>query len=70
VIASSTYARVWRRACVLGLTPRQVASPLGGRPYDRAGHSVDVLLNVYAKCIDGQAASVNDRIQRALRGQR
>jgi hypothetical protein len=35
---------------------------------ERAGHSVDVLLKVYAKCIDGQAASVNARIQQALRG--
>lgn len=35
----------------------------------RAGHSVDVLLKVYAKCIDGQAASVNARIQQALRGE-
>lgn len=32
----------------------------------RAGHSVDVLLKVYAKCIDGQEASVNQRIEEAL----
>jgi integrase len=89
VIASSTYSRVWKRARQFALTPRQVASPLAGRPYDlrhacvslwlnagvpapevaeRAGHPVDVLLKVYAKCIDGQAASVNARIQQALRG--
>ncbi|MFG1887068.1 hypothetical protein ACGFIR_04265 [Micromonospora sp. NPDC049051] len=34
----------------------------------RAGHSVDVLLKVYAKCIDGQEATVNQRIQAALGG--
>ncbi|MGW4463022.1 tyrosine-type recombinase/integrase [Micromonospora sp. NPDC004704] len=37
---------------------------------ERAGHSVDVLLKVYAKCIDGQEATVNQRITDALRGQR
>lgn len=35
---------------------------------DRAGHSVDVLLRVYAKCIDGQEATVNRRIDEALGG--
>ncbi|MFF0825107.1 tyrosine-type recombinase/integrase [Micromonospora haikouensis] len=34
----------------------------------RAGHSVDVLLRVYAKCIDGQEATVNQRIEAALDG--
>ena len=33
---------------------------------ERAGHSVDVLLKVYAKCIDGQADVVNKRIDAAL----
>jgi hypothetical protein len=46
-------------------------SPNAGVPApevaERAGHSVDMLLKVYAKCIDGQAASVNNRIQQALR---
>jgi hypothetical protein len=32
----------------------------------RAGHGVDVLLRVYAKCIDGQEESVNRRIDDAL----
>ncbi|RLQ03672.1 hypothetical protein EAD96_18340 [Micromonospora sp. BL1] len=71
------------------MTPRQVDSPLAGRPYDlrhaavslwlnagvpatevadRAGHSVDVLLKVYATCIDGAEATVNDRISEALTG--
>ncbi|MEV0399439.1 hypothetical protein [Actinoallomurus sp. NPDC050550] len=33
---------------------------------ERAGHSVDVLLRVYAKCIDGQREIANQRIQKAL----
>lgn len=32
----------------------------------RAGHGVDVLLRVYAKCIDGQEEIVNQRIEEAL----
>ncbi|MBB5139871.1 integrase [Thermocatellispora tengchongensis] len=32
----------------------------------RAGHGVDVLLRVYAKCIDGQDEIVNQRIENAL----
>ncbi|GAB3155149.1 hypothetical protein GCM10027290_50920 [Micromonospora sonneratiae] len=34
----------------------------------RAGHLVDVLLKVYAKCIDGQEATANQRIEDALGG--
>ncbi len=33
---------------------------------ERLGHSVDVLLKIYAKCIDGQRDSVNSRIAEAL----
>ena len=33
---------------------------------ERAGHSVDVLLKVYAKCIEGQKDMINNRIQDAL----
>ncbi|MEX5634115.1 tyrosine-type recombinase/integrase [Parafrankia sp. FMc2] len=36
----------------------------------RAGHSVDVLLRVYANCVDGQDQFVNDRITDALTGHR
>lgn len=32
----------------------------------RAGHSVDVLLKIYAKCIDGQEQQMNDRIMQGL----
>lgn len=32
----------------------------------RADHSVDVLLRIYAKCIDGQETEMNDRILRGL----
>ncbi|GIH12468.1 integrase [Rugosimonospora africana] len=87
VVSASTYYRVWEEARTYGLTPRQVASPLAGRPYDlrhaalslwlnagvqatdaaeRAGNSVDVLLKVYAKCLDGQEATINRRIEAAL----
>jgi hypothetical protein len=33
---------------------------------DRAGHSVDVLLKRYAKCIDRAAVTVNQRIEATL----
>ncbi|MBA5221243.1 hypothetical protein H1X69_07360 [Streptomyces griseoaurantiacus] len=36
----------------------------------RAGHSVDVLLKIYAKCVDGQENEMNDRIMRGLGGGR
>jgi hypothetical protein len=35
---------------------------------DRAGQSVEVLLKIYAKCIDGEEAMVNRRIEDALGG--
>lgn len=43
-----------------GVPPTEVAA--------RAGHSVEVLLKVYAKCIDGDEAIFNERIAAALRG--
>jgi hypothetical protein len=33
---------------------------------ERAGHSVEVLLRVYAKCIDGGEEIANQRIDEAL----
>jgi hypothetical protein len=33
---------------------------------NRAGHSVDVLLRVYANCIDGDEEIANQRIGQAL----
>ncbi|WP_436773178.1 tyrosine-type recombinase/integrase [Yinghuangia sp. YIM S09857] len=33
---------------------------------NRLGHSVDVLLSIYAKCIDGQRDTINRRISEAL----
>jgi len=33
-----------------------------------AGHSVDVLLQIYAKCIAGQDDAVRRRVEEALRG--
>ncbi|WP_405087141.1 tyrosine-type recombinase/integrase [Microbispora sp. NBC_01389] len=41
-----------------GVPPTEVAQ--------RAGHGVDVLLRVYAKCIDGQRAFANNQIAMAL----
>jgi integrase len=41
-----------------GVNPQEVAR--------RAGHSVEVLLRVYAKCIDGQEDAMNKRISDAL----
>ncbi|MFF3671308.1 tyrosine-type recombinase/integrase [Microtetraspora malaysiensis] len=35
---------------------------------ERAGHGVDVMLRVYAKCIDGQREMANQRIMDALAG--
>lgn len=32
----------------------------------RTGHSVDVLLKIYAKCVDGRENEMNDRIMRGL----
>jgi hypothetical protein len=32
----------------------------------RAGHSVDVLLKIYAGCIDAEADTANQRIDQAL----
>jgi integrase len=53
-----------RHACLslwlnAGVPPTQVAA--------WAGHSVDVLLRIYAKCIDGQDAIAKRRISEALR---
>lgn len=52
-----------RHACVstwldAGVPPAQVA--------DWAGHSVEVLLRVYATCVDGQEAVAQRRIDDAL----
>jgi integrase len=33
---------------------------------ERAGHSVEVLLRVYASCLDGSEAKANRRIEQAL----
>jgi integrase len=53
-----------RHACVStwlngGVPPAQVA--------EWAGHSVAVLLRIYAKCIDGQDQAARRRIEEALR---
>jgi len=43
-----------------GVSPQEVA--------ERAGHSVEVLLRVYAKCLDDGEQLANNRIQTALNG--
>jgi integrase len=55
-----------RHACLStwlngGVPPAQVA--------EWAGHSVEVLLRVYAKCLDGQQEIAMRRITAALNGQ-
>ena len=51
-------------------TPLFLAGPNSGVPATeadrRAGHSVAVLLKIYAHCIDGQADAANKRIADAL----
>jgi integrase len=87
VIGQTVYARVWRQARLLALSPEQAVSVLARRPCDlrhaavslwlnsgvpatevaeRAGQSVEVLLRIYAKCIDGDKAIMNARIEQAL----
>ena len=46
------------RSAAAGVPPTQVAK--------WAGHSVDVLLRIYAKCIDGQDETAKRRITEAL----
>ncbi|WP_327030373.1 integrase [Micromonospora sp. NBC_01740] len=47
---------------------RRVVRPPGQRGHHLHRSSVDVLLKVYAKCIDGQEATVNEQIEAALGG--
>lgn len=42
---ASSYSRVWEQARQLALTPRQVDSPLAGRPYDLRHAGVSLWLN-------------------------
>ncbi|BFU47869.1 tyrosine-type recombinase/integrase [Krasilnikovia sp. MM14-A1004] len=86
-VSKETYARVWRQARLVALTPAQQRSPLAKVPYhlrhaavslwlnagvpatqvaEWAGHSVHVLLKVYAKCIEGQDEAARRRIEAAL----
>jgi integrase len=52
-----------RHACVSLWLNAGVPAP---EVAERAGHSVDVLLKIYARCIDGQTDANNARIERAL----
>ncbi|MBQ1119669.1 tyrosine-type recombinase/integrase [Streptomyces sp. B15] len=52
-----------RHACVSQWLNSGVPAPEVAR---RAGHSVEVLLKIYAKCIDGQEDEMNARIMKGL----
>jgi hypothetical protein len=56
-VSSNTYARVWRLNA--GVPATQVA--------EWAGHSLNVLLKVYAKCLDGQDEVARQRVEAALK---
>ncbi|MEV0150579.1 MULTISPECIES: hypothetical protein [unclassified Nonomuraea] len=45
VLCASTYARTWEEARRLALTPKQVASPLAGRPYGLRHAALSTWLN-------------------------
>lgn len=55
-----------RHACVSQWLNSGVPAP---EVAARAGHSVEVLLKIYAKCIDGQEAEMNERIMKGLGGE-
>ncbi|MGW4662889.1 tyrosine-type recombinase/integrase [Streptosporangium sandarakinum] len=88
VLQASAYARTWKAARRLALTPAQAESELARRPYDLrhagvslrlnagipatqvaewAGHSVEVLLKIYAKCVDGHDHVWHSMVDNALR---
>jgi hypothetical protein len=54
-----------RRACVSAWLSGGVEPPRGAK---WAGHSLAVLLKVYAKCLDGGEQAARDRAERAIRG--
>ncbi|GAA3614368.1 tyrosine-type recombinase/integrase [Nonomuraea rosea] len=45
VLGASTYSRAWEEARRFALTPRQVASPLAGKPYDLRHAALSTWLN-------------------------
>lgn len=55
--------RTWDAGAEHGYQPRLNGGVPATEVAERAGHSVDVLLKVYAKCIDGQRETVNNTIQ-------
>ncbi len=60
--SGSTISKVWKAARAFALN----AGVHAPEAAERAGHGVDVLLKVYAKCIDGQREVANGRILEAL----
>ncbi|WP_433300422.1 hypothetical protein ACQP2F_03065 [Actinoplanes sp. CA-030573] len=80
-VGASTYSRVWKEARQLGLLlPRWRRRWRPGRTTwlnagvsvpevaERAGNSPEVVLAVYAKCLDADAERMNGRIAAALAG--
>jgi integrase len=71
-----TIVRAWQRAREVVFTPYDLRHSAvstwlnGGVPAvtvaEWAGHSVEVLLKIYAKCLDGEAALMRQRVQAAL----
>ena len=45
VVGASTYSRAWEEARRFAMTPRQVASPLAGKPYDLRHAALSTWLN-------------------------
>ena len=60
-LAATPYAL--RHACVSTWLNGGVPAP---QVAEWAGHSVEVLLKVYAKCLDGQDALARRRVEQAL----
>jgi integrase len=72
-VGSSVYGRVWATARERVFTPEVVTTWLTGgveatRVAKRAGHSLAVLLRVYAKCLDGGEQAARERVGRAFNG--
>jgi hypothetical protein len=58
------FADLYRVLVRYALAP--AAGPRSGHRTMRAGHSVDVLLGVYANCIDGDDEIANQRVSGVL----
>jgi hypothetical protein len=66
--ASQLARRAYMTCAMRASPPGSTAASRPPRSPSGAGHSVAVLLKVYAKCIDGQDQMAKRRIENALRG--